>query len=141
MEIKRFDLVEFEVLSCAEMGYYPDGERAERAIVLMDEGVFIQNPRDNWQKSGWKFTDEGKEYFNAFIAKVREKHGHKWTTRHDENPDLYENNENGNTIDRFAYSVGYHNGMRCKECGFTFCVHCDSEFEIEKCHRSTPPPR
>lgn len=132
MEIKRFDEVEFEVLECVynRMGYYPEGANAERAEVLMSEGILEDSPRRQWQKSGWKFTEFGKEYYKEFIAKVRLAHGHTWVTKREA---YGEDVEDGDSPYRFGYSSGYHNGYECSVCGFTFCVHCENEFSVQKC--------
>ncbi len=45
--------------------------------------------------------------------------------------------ENGNP-DEFAWENGFHNGVICKDCGFSPCVHCDEDwFEMDDC----PGPR
>jgi len=137
MKIKRFDSIELNTLICGERGgYYPDGtDEGERAKLLMIEGVFNKNPVKNWQKNGYAgFTEYGKKYYAAFMKRIAQKHGHVWETNRDTNPDLYdEDDEHGKKINAFAYSSGYHNGMVCKKCGFSFCRHCESEFEIPKC--------
>ncbi len=132
MKLKRFDEIEFVVLDIVHrgMGYYPSGENADRAELLMSEGILVSSPRSEWQKSGWKFTDDGKALYDKFIARLRKRHGHIWVTRNE----AYDDNDlGGNEPYRFAYAVGYHNGYECKNCGFTFCVHCTNEFSIPKC--------
>lgn len=136
MNITRFDTIEYDVLQCGVSGgYYPvDSERGQRAIVLMEEGIFNNNPPQEWHKNGYKgFTESGKLYYKAFMEKVRESHGHEWETHYDSDPDIYDNDERGNQINIFAYSSGYHNGPQCKNCGFSFCHHCENEMEIPHC--------
>lgn len=36
-------------------------------------------------------------------------------------------------IDTVAYSVGYHNGPKCVNCGFYFCEHCNPEGYESEC--------
>ena len=123
MDIKRFDEIEFQVLDCAKNGgYYPEGENAARAKVLMSEGIFEFNPEDNWWKTGWKLTDIGQEYYKEFMQKVQQKHGHVW-----------EKNDYNDNVNIFAYSNGYHNGPKCINCGYEFCQHCKCEINIPVC--------
>ena len=137
MKIKRFDETELRVLLCGEGGgYYPvDTDEGKRALVLMEEGILQHNPASSWLKEGYKgLTEYGKEYYKAFMVRLAKKHGHVWMTERDSHPDFYDSDdENGNKIDVFAYEVGNHNGMRCKKCGYGFCHHCITEFEVEKC--------
>lgn len=135
MEIVRFDKTEFAVINASHSGAYSlNEELGERASLLMEQGVLHTNPKSNWSNTGWKLTDYGKQYYDAFLEQVHANHGHIWMTHRETNPDLYEEgDEYGNSIDAFAYFVGYHNGMVCKKCGFGFCMHCKSEFEIEHC--------
>jgi hypothetical protein len=51
---------------------------------------------------------------------------HEWLTRHENNPECWDDPEGmyDSQPDEFAYSVGYHNGPRCKNCGYSFCKHC-----------------
>jgi hypothetical protein len=135
MEITRFDEIEFQIINCGKTGgYYLSEEHGERALLMMEQGILHPNPKSNWHVSGWKLTDYGKEYYDVFLAQVHANHGHVWMTNRDSNPDIYDDDdEYGNSVNIFAYSVGYHNGMQCKNCGFSFCEHCDSEMEIEPC--------
>jgi hypothetical protein len=136
MKMKRFDTVEYKVMQCGKGGtYYPDDtDEAERALLLMDEGVFEKNPRNRWSESGWKFTKRGEQYYQAFMKAVREKHGHIWKTHRDNDPDSYQEGDvYGDIIDIFALSHGYHNGPECKKCGYSFCQHCDCEFDVPHC--------
>lgn len=129
-----FDIIEFKVLKCADpngMGYYPeDTEEGKRAITLIKEGILKDNIKD-WWKEGYKFTDQGFKYFEDFMKKVAEKHGHVWKTYNDSYSDDFDIHDN--IINTFAYSSGYHNGPECKNCGFTFCMHCTPEFDIPAC--------
>ncbi len=135
MEIKRFDNLEFKVLDASNGGMYSLREDyAERALSLMAEGIIKDNPQQKWGDSGWKLTEQGRQYYRAFLEQMRAKHGHVWMLRKESNPESYEDgDEYGNGVDIFAYSVGYHNGMVCNKCGFSFCVHCDSEMELDAC--------
>lgn len=137
MEFLRFDEPEFLTLNAANTGGYSlDQELGDRALLLMGEGIFHPNPKSNWWKSGWKLTEHGKTYYDAFLEQVRANHGHVWMTHRETHPDSYDENEAyGDTIDTFAYSVGHHNGMECKNCGFSFCYHCENEMEITHCSR------
>ena len=142
MNIKRFDRIEFEVLEHAHpdgTGYFPNYPHKDRALLLMEEGVLVKNPLKNWIDFGWKLTKEGIEYHNSFMEKLRKRHNHKWKTNRDSSPEDYkEGDEYGDKIDTFAYSIEHHNGMECKKCGFTFCKHCKSEFDVKKCKEETP---
>ena len=138
MKIKRFDNTEFRVLQCGKGGgYYPKGtDEGKRALLLMNEGVLQSNPPEKWSYNGYiGFTEYGNKYYDAFMLRVRKKHGHVWETKREASPEFYEDDERGNEIDTFAYSVGYHNGPRCKKCGFEFCHHCTTEFEVEVCEK------
>lgn len=132
--LKRFDAVEFNVLRCASSGqYYRGDEEVERAKLLMQEEILKVNPEDNWWNTGWKLTYFGEIYWQYFLECVREKHGHVWMTHNDTEGDWCKADEYANSIDLFAYEIGYHNGPRCKKCGFGFCYHCTNEFEIPEC--------
>ena len=139
MKIKRFDETEYDVLvTCspdAFGGYYYKSPHKERALLLMEEGYLEECPYDNWHIKGWSITDKGIKYWKKFIKKVRAKHGHVWKTRNENNPDDWDDDKYGKETDWFAYEAGeYHNGPVCKKCGYGFCHHCTSEFEItEKC--------
>jgi hypothetical protein len=134
MKITRFDELEYCVLNCSVNGMFSQEEDAkERALLLMNEGIFNENPISNWWRSGWKLSDTGKEYYKEFMDAVREKHGHIWMTYRDSEPELYKNDDYGNTVDLFAYSEGNHNGYVCKKCGYSFCMHCTSEFNVPEC--------
>ena len=103
MKISRFDEVEFEVLDIVSngFGYYPEGDNADRAERLMEEGILVPSPRVEWQKSGWKFTEDGVEYCKEFMDKVRQVHGHVWVTRNEE----YEESDTaGDAPHRFGLS-------------------------------------
>ena len=132
----RFDIVEFQVLYIVKIGlYYLDKEIGHRALLLMEEGILKSNPEKNWARSGWRFTPEGELYYKEFMKKLRENHGHIWKTNRDSDPELYEEKEDeyADQIDKFAYSVGYHNGMICKKCGYSLCEHCTNEFDVPVC--------
>lgn len=135
--IKRFDDIEFDCLNAANNGcYYPKGLMKDRALLLMEEGIFEHNPYENWAYSGWKLTEIGKQYWKEFLDAVRERHGHVWKTHRDIYPEDYdEDSEYGNSIDIFAYEMGYHNGPQCKKCGYSFCEHCLSEFDVPECKK------
>lgn len=123
MKIKRFDKIEYAVLTCAHptgMGYYPNDPHKSRALLLMKEGIITKVPYKDWQIHGWSLTKKGTEYHDEFIKKLRTKHGHEWEA------------ENGR-INWFALSEGFHNGPRCKKCNYSFCHHCKSEFDVDPC--------
>lgn len=115
--IIRFDAIEFDVLKCAYPdggGYYYEGDRADRARLLMKEGILHDEPSSEWVKHGWKLTDKGIEYRLLFMDAVQQKHGHRWMTNRETSPQMYdEGDEYGDSVDIFAMSVGYHNGMKC----------------------------
>jgi predicted Zn-ribbon and HTH transcriptional regulator len=67
------------------------------------------------------------------MKKVQEKHGHVWMTNHDSDPDLAKDSEYGKSVNIFATSKGYHNGPRCKNCGYEFGRHCICEFDVPEC--------
>lgn len=53
---------------------------------------------------------------------------HKWLTRHEYNPDVWDDDSTGSKRDNFARNApDPHNGPKCKLCGFNFCVHCHPE--------------
>lgn len=142
MKIKRFDSIEFDVLRCGERGgYYPlETEQGQRALLLMREGVYNDNPPGMWWKDGYKgFTKKGEGYYKTFMEKVRATHGHVWETNNETSPDIYDDDEYGKRINSFAYSEGYHNGPRCKNCGYSFCEHCMNEMEIPACSAKAEP--
>lgn len=56
----------------------------------------------------------------SFFDPPKDSKGHVWETLDD------------GTLDIFAYEEGsYHNGPRCKVCGYGFCHHCHKEPQIE----------
>jgi len=121
MKIKRFDKTECGVLERAqtEFGYYDKGVLADRAEIFGKEGLL--NPRETWHEKSWMLTEKGKIYYAAFMAKLRKQHGHEWKKDSDGN------------IDEFAMSYGNHNGPECVKCGYDYCQHCKSEFDVPKC--------
>lgn len=132
MEIKRFDDTELVVLSAAMKMHYCTGDiYVERALVLMEEGILVDSPLTEWYLSGLNLTPMGVEYYAAFMQKMRQTHGHVWLT----NTELgfFKDTKYGDEISMFAYAEGYHNGPKCKNCGYTFCEHCTSEMEISHC--------
>ncbi len=138
MKIKRFDELEFSILNIIELGMYSlDEDAGERAILLMKEGILVDNPKNNWVISGWKFTEEGEIYCKEFMELLRKEHGHIWMTYKDTDPEFYKNKDDPylDRIDPFAYSEGYHNGYICKKCGYSFCTHCTPEFNVPECIR------
>jgi hypothetical protein len=125
MQINRFDEIEYEILIHANpdgFGVALDNPHKDRALLLMKEGILVKNPYKNWLKTGWNLTPEGLKYRELFINKLRKQHGHEWLTL-----------DECDKIDSFAYSSGFHNGPRCKKCGYEFCKHCTSEFVIDEC--------
>ncbi len=51
---------------------------------------------------------------------------HKWILNEDGKPD------------RWAFESGYHNGVVCKDCGKSVCVHCHPDYlQMDDC---TGPP-
>lgn len=137
----KFDKIEYEILKCGLPlpkggDYYTSKEYEQRALELMDEGILQFNPVEQWHISGWELTEQGINYYNEFEQKVQQKHDHVWMTNRETHPDWYDDNENyGDEVDVFAYSIGYHNGPKCKNCGFSFCQHCESEFDVEPCNK------
>lgn len=64
---------------------------------------------------------------NEFLAEnmfglVRQKDFGEWS-EHD-----WERDKNGE-IDDFAFGVGYCNGPMCKRCFYSFCEHCEDDYE------------
>jgi hypothetical protein len=139
MNFERFDKAEFDVLDCAVSGgYYPKGVNKDRALLLMETGIFVNTPISKWYKVGWKLTDKGKEYYEEFMLAVRNKHGHVWKTNRESNPDLYDEYDSyGDQLNKFAFESGYHNGYVCKNCGYSFCMHCTSEIDVPECTNKT----
>ena len=135
MKILRFDKQEFEVLTCSKNGMYSwDSSLSQRAKLLMKEKILKNNPLKSWSESGWKLTSIGKEYYIAFMKKVQKSHGHVWELNNHNNSD--DDSDYGKSVNIFAYEIGYHNGPRCVNCGYEFCHHCLSEFNIPKCPRA-----
>jgi len=139
-EIKRFDETEFEILIQASpdgMGYFTGEKYTKRALLMMGDGILKASPIEKWASSGWDLTESGKSYYKEFLRKVRDTHGHEWKTSRESYPEDYkDDNEflgDGDAINRFAYSVGTHNGFMCKRCGYVLCIHCRTEFGIPKC--------
>jgi len=134
MKIKRFDEAEYKALQCGKSGgyYREEHEEGKRAILLMEEGIYKQNPINHWHIDGWKFTSEGEKYYTTFMKKVQKKHGHVWMTNYDSDPE-YNTGEYGKQINIFAMSGNYHNGPKCKKCGYEFCRHCTNEMKIPNC--------
>ena len=141
MNIKRFDKIEFRVLLCADPrpasfggGFIPDDPYKERALLLMKEGIIKDNPVSNWWNTGWELSEKGIKYWDKFLEKLRENHGHTWMTNYESDRGYYDaDSKYGKQINWFALEANMHNGPRCKKCGFDFCHHCTSEFEVEKC--------
>lgn len=139
--IMKFDKIEYEILKCGLPfpkggGYYTTEEHAQRALELMDEGILQYNPIEEWHISGWKLTEKGQKYCNEFMKKVQQKHSHVWLTNRDNDPGGYDDDSTyGDEVDIFALEYGHHNGPECKKCGFSFCHHCTSEFDIEPCSK------
>jgi hypothetical protein len=52
---------------------------------------------------------------------------HEWLTRYEVDPECWDDGPEGfygSMVGEFAYSAGFHNGPRCKNCGYSFCQHC-----------------
>jgi hypothetical protein len=122
MNIKRYDNTEFRILKACGGLYITNSPYKERALLMMQDGILKNNPFENWKVSGWRFTQKGLEYYDAFMQKVRDSHGHIW-----------ELNDYNNEINEFAYESSHCNGPRCINCGFSFCQHCTDEMNIPKC--------
>lgn len=124
---------DFRILKCAQpdgMGYMND----DRALELMKLGLINRVPKSQWHKAGYKATEKGIEVFNRWVVEMRQKHGHVWLTNRESDPDLYEeDSEYANKINGSAFNEGYHNGPKCKNCGFEFCEHCFLEEELPVC--------
>jgi len=120
--IKYFDKITFEILQCAktEFGHYEDEESLKRTDELVSDGILKD---EEWKERSLRFTDEGKEYYIQFMDELQKKHGHQW-----------EKDDDGE-INIFAYSSGYCNGPLCERCGYHFCKHCVSEFDIRHCDK------
>jgi hypothetical protein len=145
MEGKRmeFNDKDYRILKCAQpnaMGYIND----DRALELMKLGYLENNPKENWSNNGYKATRKGVIIFNKWIKDMRLSHGHIWMTYEDyckkeglhDKGDKYSKKEKTEPCS-YAYSEGYHNGYKCKECGFEFCHHCNNEFDIPKCSKKS----
>jgi hypothetical protein len=129
----RFDKLEYDCLRSASsegFGYYASEEHTKRYLLLMEEGYIKNSPQKEWFRVGVHLNREGEKYWKLFLKKLREKHGHVWKTNKDTQG---EKGKWGSRVDVFALSEGNHNGPECKKCGFSFCQHCKSEFEIEEC--------
>lgn len=140
MEINKED---FKILECSQkggLGYIDD----DRALELMELNYLEFNPRENWKQNGYKSTKKGTRLFNKWVKEIRETHGHRWETYEDycKREEFHSEGDKYTKEDKTepyssAYSEGYHNGFRCKECGFEFCRHCYFEGEIPKCSENT----
>ena len=136
----EFNKKTYKVLKCGTpdgVGYYMDEEFKKIALDMMEKGILENNPVEEWSNSGWKATKKGIKLFKSFEEKLQKLHGHIWKTNRDCDPDDYkdEESEYADKVNIFAYSVGYHNGPECKKCGYSFCHHCRSEFDIPKCDK------
>lgn len=80
-----------------------------------------------------------KELIEKATPKIPD-HIHEEYSEHD-----WERDEDG-SIDEFAMAYDYHNGPRCKRCGYDFCLWCEphgyenkpcvvDEFYCPTCHR------
>ncbi len=36
-------------------------------------------------------------------------------------------------VDEWAWESGFHNGVICKRCGESFCVHCTPNYDETEC--------
>lgn len=135
----EFDKIEFNVLKCCKpdgIGYYNTGECAVRAEKLMEEGIIETVPRIDWWQHGWNLTEKGIKYREEFMLKLQQRHGHVWKTHRDSRPKDYKKgvtDEYADLRDDFVLANGNHNGPGCKNCGYEFCEHCTSEFDIPEC--------
>lgn len=124
MKIKRYDELEYDCLTTAHpdgITHYETKEHEKRYLLLMKEGLIIKNPVKNWSKTGIKLSEKGIKYHDLFLKELRDKHGHIWET------------DDEGEVDMFALSVNFHNGPRCSACEYSFCEHCEKEFNISKC--------
>lgn len=132
-----FNKLNYQVLKCGTKegyGYYDDNERTKIAFDLMEKGLFLKSPKHEWSNSGWKATAKGEKLFIEFAKKLQELHGHIWKTNIECIPEIYEKGDvYANQVNDFAFSSGHHNGPECKNCGYSYCRHCKSEFDIPKC--------
>lgn len=132
----KFDKLFFGILKHSqpdEMGYVNN----DKALILMEKGYLEKSPKSEWIKSGHKTTKKGTELYNKWLKEIRDKHGHVWETNGDSRYSDKEDSDYNKKINSFAFSEGYHNGFKCKKCGFEFCMHCYHESEIEKCSQNS----
>lgn len=142
MEIKRFDKLEHDCLKYTHpdnFGYnhfdkYVD-KYVERILILMKEGIIYTIKRNKFKIFECKLTKKGIKYSEVFLKILRNTHGHIWKTHKDCYPEDYEDSKYGKKINFFVLSKGIHNGPECKKCGFLFCEHCISEFDINECDK------
>lgn len=134
MKFNKSDFRILEICQPDSIGYIDD----KRVLELMKLGYIKDNPRSNWIKNGYKTTKKGSILYNQWLNQIREKHGHVWMSNYDGDSEYYKkNSKEGKRLNNFAYSEGYHNGYKCKECGFEFCHHCYEESDIPKCSSKT----
>jgi len=133
----KFDGLLFRILKRAqpdEVGFVND----DKALILMKEGYLVYSPKNEWYKSGHKTTEKGTKLYEKWLKEIRNNHGHEWMTIGDSEYADEKDSKYNKMLDSFAYTAGeYHNGYKCKKCGFGFCIHCYNEWEIPKCSEKT----
>jgi len=137
MDENKFDGTMFSILEHAQpegFGFIND----DKALILMKKGYLIYSPKREWYKSGHKTTKKGTALYKKWLKEIRAKHGHIWMTNADSEGKTKDLSNYDKQLDNFAYTAGeYHNGYKCKKCGFGFCKHCYSEWEIPICSEKT----
>lgn len=135
----KFNKKDFQIIKHSqedEIGHIND----DRALALMKLGYIHHNDKENWWKNGYKSTKKGTELYHKWLDEIRQKHNHIWLKNKD-SEDYGDNSRSdtgyGEQPDSFAYSEGYHNGYKCKKCGFEFCHHCTTEWDVPKCSKET----
>lgn len=79
------------------------------------------------------YTDKCNEAHQIAISAIEKQipkkpiHIHEEYDKHD-----WYKDEDGN-IDEFAFEWAFHNGVVCKRCQKTYCVHCDPNYDNDKC--------
>jgi hypothetical protein len=67
---------------------------------------------------------------------------HTWITRHEDNPDVWDDPdgvEDNEPSDWARHAPDPHNGPKCRDCGFNFCMHCHPEgWDDDNCGHATP---
>ena len=129
----KLELKDFMILESAlpeTTGHIDD----DRALELMNQGYIKYNPKSNWYKEGYTITKEGRKLYNEMLNEIRERHGHEWFKKKDDE-EFDGEEEDGEKVDYCAMSEDFHNGPMCKKCDYSLCEHSQGEWDVPKCSK------